>query len=182
MPQPVIRTEEIGRIVREALILQQNSRPEIEWITDLPERPVYGACDRRLINQALINLLNNAADAIAMRVQRDEDEGKERPRPLGHIRVSLQPDGDMLVIAVEDDGIGLPEGVEVDRLTEPYVTHKSKGTGLGLAIVKKIMEDHRGRIVLADSSSGQGVRAELFLPAREAEVLEGDVMERGHGA
>lgn len=186
MPQPVIRTEEMGKIVREALILQQNSRPEIEWITDLPDHPVYGACDRRLINQALINLLNNAADAIAMRVQRDEDEGKERPRPLGHIRVSLQPDGDMLVIAVEDDGVGLPEGVEVDRLTEPYVTHKAKGTGLGLAIVKKIMEDHRGRIVLGDAPGGPrggtGVRAELFIPAREAEVLEGEVMERGHGA
>jgi nitrogen fixation/metabolism regulation signal transduction histidine kinase len=56
--------------------------------------------------------------------------------------------------------------------------------------VKKIMEDHRGRIVLGDAQGGEGegqglgrgVRAELFLPAREAGILEGEVMERGHGA
>jgi two-component system nitrogen regulation sensor histidine kinase NtrY len=186
MPQPVIRTEDLGRIVREAMILQQNARPDIEWTTDLPDQPVHGACDRRLISQALINLFNNAADAIAMRAQRDEDEGKGRPRPLGHIRVSLHLEDDMLAVAVEDDGIGLPEGVELDRLTEPYVTHKAKGTGLGLAIVKKIMEDHRGRFLLSDVPEGgegrHGVRAELFLPAREAEILKGEVMERGHGA
>ena len=46
-------------------------------------------------------------------------------------------------IVVEDNGKGLPkEGRE--RLTEPYMTTRSKGTGLGLAIVKKIMEDHGG--------------------------------------
>ncbi|WP_424812127.1 ATP-binding protein [Roseococcus sp. YIM B11640] len=182
MPQPVLRNEEMGRLVREALVLQQNSRPEIHWVTELPETPVHAHCDRRLINQALTNLLNNAADAIAMRVQRDEEEGKPRPRPLGEIRVSLAREGDMMTIAVEDDGIGLPEGVEVDRLTEPYVTHKAKGTGLGLAIVKKIMEDHGGRIVLRNAKGGPGVRAELLLSARDAGVLEGEVMERGHGA
>ena len=187
MPQPVIRTEEIGRLIREALVLQQNSRPEIAWITDLPEHPVHAACDRRLINQALTNLLNNSADAIAMRVQRDEEAGLAAPRPVGHIRVSLQPEGERLVISVEDDGIGLPQGDERDRLTEPYVTHKTKGTGLGLAIVKKIMEDHRGSIALGDAREGEGARAELILPAREFDGLESEVLlreagERGHGA
>ena len=42
-------------------------------------------------------------------------------------------------ITVSDNGIGMPEGM-IDRLTEPYVTTRSKGTGLGLAIVKKIMK------------------------------------------
>jgi K+-sensing histidine kinase KdpD len=51
-------------------------------------------------------------------------------------------------IVVEDNGRGLPkEGRE--RLTEPYMTTRSKGTGLGLAIVKKIMEDHGGFLVAA---------------------------------
>ena len=193
MPQPVIRIEEMSKLVREALVLQQNSRPEIAWITDLPEQPLRAACDRRLINQALTNLLNNAADAIAMRVQRDEEAGLAASRPVGHIRVSLQLEGERIVIAVEDDGIGLPQGDERDRLTEPYVTHKTKGTGLGLAIVKKIMEDHRGSIALGDAREGEGARAELILPAREFDGLEGDVLsrqstirevggERGHGA
>ena len=69
---------------------------------------------------------------------------------------------------MEDDGIGLPEGDERDRLTEPYVTHKAKGTGLGLAIVKKIMEDHGGRLGLEDAAQGSGARAVLSLPWRQA--------------
>jgi len=192
MPQPVIRMEDLGRLVREALVLQQNSRPEIAWITDLPEAAVHSACDRRLINQALTNLLNNAADAIAMRVQRDEEAGLAASRPVGHIRVSLTTEEGKAIIAVEDDGIGLPEGDERDRLTEPYVTHKTKGTGLGLAIVKKIMEDHRGTITLGDALAGAGARAELTLPLRElddapagASVRQSAVRdsgERAHGA
>jgi two-component system nitrogen regulation sensor histidine kinase NtrY len=64
---------------------------------------------------------------------------------------------------VEDDGIGLPE-TDRAKLTEPYVTHKPKGTGLGLAIVRKIMEDHGGRLDLAEAPSGQGAMVTLVLP------------------
>ncbi|WP_431305497.1 ATP-binding protein [Sediminicoccus sp. BL-A-41-H5] len=185
MPQPVIRPEEMGRLVREALVLQQQSRPEIAWVTELPEERHFAACDRRLINQALTNLLNNAADAIAMRVQRDEEEGLACPRPVGHIRVGLSSEAGRLIIAVEDDGIGLPAGDQRDRLTEPYVTHKTKGTGLGLAIVKKIMEDHRGSIRLGDAREGQGARAELILPELESEAVGAaglETREPRHGA
>jgi len=178
MPQPVIRVEDLGRLVREALVLQQNSRPQIAWITDLPEAAVHSPCDRRLINQALTNLLNNAADAIAMRVQRDEEAGLAALRPVGHIRVSLTTEEGKAIIAVEDDGIGLPDGDERDRLTEPYVTHKTKGTGLGLAIVKKIMEDHRGGIALGDALTGSGARAELTLPLRELDDASAGVLTR----
>jgi two-component system nitrogen regulation sensor histidine kinase NtrY len=178
MPQPVIRPEEIGRLVREALVLQQHSRPEIAWETALPEHHVHASCDRRLINQALTNLLHNAAEGIAMR----ELPADGTPLPQGHIRVSLELAGDMICIAVEDDGVGLPEGDERDRLTEPYVTHKAKGTGLGLAIVKKIMEDHGGRIALRDAPDGRGARAELYLPVRAAAPTGTGLMERTHGA
>ena len=53
-----------------------------------------------------------------------------------------------------------------DRLTEPYVTTRSKGTGLGLAIVKKIMEDHGGRLTLDDRPDGPGAVATLVLPTK----------------
>jgi two-component system nitrogen regulation sensor histidine kinase NtrY len=192
----VIRDEELARIVQDALVLPRTASPEIIYDWTPPPLPLHVACDRRLIQQALANLLQNAADSIRLRVQAEQpadDEGGEPPPrqgPLGHIRISLPlaPGGTGTVaIRVEDDGLGLPEGEERDRLTEPYVTHKPKGTGLGLAIVKKIMEDHGGRVVLGDATDGQGARAELLLPLRMAEPIlattGGDeVMERGHGA
>ena len=67
------------------------------------------------------------------------------------------------VVIVEDNGSGLPrQGRE--RLTEPYVTTRTKGTGLGLAIVKKIMEDHGGELMLEDAEP-HGARVKLVFAA-----------------
>jgi two-component system nitrogen regulation sensor histidine kinase NtrY len=66
---------------------------------------------------------------------------------------------------VEDNGKGLPQQGR-ERLTEPYVTTRTKGTGLGLAIVKKIMEDHLGELVLEDAEP-QGARVRLVFAASE---------------
>ncbi len=162
MPLPVIRREDVGRVAREALILQRSAHPEITWATDIPERGPMADCDRRLLGQALTNLLQNAADAVAMRV---------RPEPGGHILVSVHCSEGSIRIAVADDGVGLPQ-LDRDRLTEPYVTHKPKGTGLGLAIVKKIMEDHGGSVTLDDrqgtGDATNGTVAALTLPAAPA--------------
>ena len=162
MPLPVIRPEDVGRVTREALVLQRNARPEIAWVSDaIPERGPVAACDRRLLGQAMTNLLQNAAEAIAMR---------EQGAAGGRIEVSVAQESAAVVIAVADDGAGLPSADRA-RLTEPYVTHKPKGTGLGLAIVKKIMEDHGGRIVLEERAPradwpGGGAVATLVLPMK----------------
>jgi len=154
MPQPVIKLEDLGRIAREALVLQKTARPQIAWHTEIPESGPMVPCDRRLIRQALTNLLQNAADAVATR------EG------AGHIELSVSQTDNEVRVCVTDDGIGLPD--DRARLTEPYVTHKPKGTGLGLAIVKKIMEDHGGRLMLDDRPCGEsaahGAMATLIMP------------------
>ena len=157
MPQPVMRPESLSRLAREALVLQRDANPGVSYVTDLPDPGPSTLCDRRLLNQALVNLLQNAADAVAMRTDRAEGEG-------GHISLSVVQEGEVAAFIVGDDGVGLPKGDARDRLTEPYVTHKPKGTGLGLAIVKKIMEDHGGTLVLSDNPSGPGARAVLKLP------------------
>ena len=74
MPQPMIKPEDVGRIAREVLVLQKTARPQIAWHTDIPERGPVAPCDRRLLGQALTNLLQNAADAVAMR----DDAGTHR--------------------------------------------------------------------------------------------------------
>jgi two-component system nitrogen regulation sensor histidine kinase NtrY len=73
-------------------------------------------------------------------------------------------------VIVEDNGKGLPQQGR-ERLTEPYVTTRAKGTGLGLAIVKKIMEDHRGELMLEDGKGG-GARVRLVF------AVEGRASER----
>jgi two-component system, NtrC family, nitrogen regulation sensor histidine kinase NtrY len=153
MPQPMIKPEDIGRIAREVLVLQKTARPQITWHTEIPERGPVAPCDRRLLGQALTNLLQNAADAVAMR----EDAGT--------IGLRVESDTDDVRIIVTDDGVGLPQEDRA-RLTEPYVTLKPKGTGLGLAIVKKIMEDHGGRLMLDDRPDGPGAVASLVLPIK----------------
>ena len=156
MPQPVLRPEDAGRIAREALVLQRSARPEIVWSTDIPERGPMTICDRRLVGQALTNLLQNAADAVAMRP-------RAPGQPAGHIAVSVHAVDGRVALQVRDDGVGLPDQ-DRESLTEPYVTHKPKGTGLGLAIVKKIMEDHGGSLALDDCRDGPGAVATLSLP------------------
>jgi len=168
MPQPVIKPEDIGRVVREAMVLQRQARPDVVFTTDIPDRGPEALCDRRLLGQAVTNLLQNAADALAMRPEGSGPDGTNK----GHIAVGVGLHGNEVVIVVADDGIGLP-GQDRDRLTEPYVTHKPKGTGLGLAIVKKIMEDHGGRITLDDRVPepdwpGTGAVVCLFLPPKPA--------------
>lgn len=102
------------------------------------------ACfDRRLISQALTNIVKNATEAISA-VPPGEIE-------RGHIRVSATREGKFVHIDVVDNGIGLPKE-QRRRLLEPYVTTREKGTGLGLAIVGKILEEHGGGIDLHDAA------------------------------
>jgi two-component system nitrogen regulation sensor histidine kinase NtrY len=163
MPLPVIKPEDIGRVAREAMVLQRTAHPEIAWTTDLPERGPVAPCDRRQVVQALTNLLMNAADAVGMRLRAPGE-------PAGAIALALSQHPGEVHISVSDDGVGLPQA-DRGRLTEPYVTHKPKGTGLGLAIVKKIMEDHGGRLVLEDRAGGPGAVVTLILPAAEADIM-----------
>jgi two-component system nitrogen regulation sensor histidine kinase NtrY len=151
MPAPVMRTESLERLAREAMVLQRVAQPHIVWQVEI-ETPLRAVCDRRLIGQALTNLLQNAADAVAMR------EGAK------HVTLRLAALDGMACLSVTDDGVGLPE-TDRARLIEPYVTHKPKGTGLGLAIVAKIMEDHGGRLELKPAPGGLGAEVSLILPA-----------------
>lgn len=145
MPAPILKAEDLGEIVRQSAFLQRAATPEIRVETDLPALPIRLSCDSRQITQALVNLLKNAAESIH---SRDGDV------PPGYILVkAVEGEGGDIVLAVEDNGRGLPEEGR-ERLTEPYVTTHAKGTGLGLAIVKKIMEDHNGELVLEDREGG----------------------------
>ncbi|MCH4090220.1 sensor histidine kinase NtrY-like [Acetobacter sp.] len=182
MPQPRMAQENLSSIIRDALILQQGAHPEIRYDVHLLQGggPLL-SCDRRQIGQTLTNLLQNAADAIAMTgrtvdvdSEKTDESASEVTGSIGMIRLDVTEQDGRVHIVVTDDGIGLPRE-DRDRLTEPYVTHKPKGTGLGLAIVKKIMEDHEGTIELRDRPDAEGTEATLILP------LKAGTQKENHG-
>jgi len=155
MPKPVVDAQDLAETIRQALFLQRVGNPEIQFDAELP--PALPArFDRRLISQALTNILKNAAEAV--------EAVPPEIRGQGRIRIAARREGDMLVMDIVDNGAGLPQEKR-SRLLEPYVTTREKGTGLGLAIVGKIMEEHGGGIELNDAPDGRGAWIRLTLRA-----------------
>lgn len=171
MPQPTMKPENLSEICQQAVFLERNRHPEIEFTVEVPGESVHLRCDSRQVAQALTNLMKNAAESITDRQAADGET-----LPGGHIRFMLQKetadDGTRVTIVIEDNGAGLP-AEHRDRLTEPYVTARTKGTGLGLAIVKKIMEDHNGDLVLEDGEGGGARISLIFHPVGATAGAEG---------
>ena len=146
MPKPVVDAQDLAETIRQSVFLQRVGHPDITFETDLPPS-LPARFDRRLISQALTNILKNAAEAV--------EAVPEDMRGPGLIRIKAQQVGEDLIMDVIDNGTGLPQDKR-NRLLEPYVTTREKGTGLGLAIVGKIMEEHGGSIELNDAPEGRG--------------------------
>ena len=143
MPKAVLADEDVADTVRQVVFLLRVAHPDIDFDVELEAETMPARFDRRLISQALTNIIKNATEAI----------GAVQPVELGRGRIVVraQRDGKDVVIDVIDNGIGLPKENR-SRLLEPYVTTREKGTGLGLAIVGRILEEHGGRLELRDAS------------------------------
>ncbi len=169
MPAPVIRIEEAQGLVRHAVFLQRVAQPQIAFEVTAPTEAIQFECDGRLVSQALTNVLKNAVESVGARMA----GGDAAP---GRIAMDIEVNDGRLVIAIADNGVGLPVE-QRHRLTEPYVTTRAKGTGLGLAIVRKIQEDHGGELQLADridETSGEisGAIVRLVFPLRQQGKLQ----------
>jgi two-component system NtrC family sensor kinase len=154
---PSLERVDPARLVRVAVELVQH-RFEEAGVTlrltadeDLPKV----ACDTRLLEQALVNLLLNACDACTAG---------------GAVQVVVRRAADMVAFLVIDDGAGITPEAAL-RATEPFFTTKpeGKGTGLGLAITNEIVLHHQGRLAIAAASSGRGTEARIELPMTDAE-------------
>jgi two-component system nitrogen regulation sensor histidine kinase NtrY len=107
--------------------------------------------DREQMKRVMINLLDNALDAI---------DGK------GQITIGLSSDQEQQIVTIEvaDNGKGIPPEHKT-RVFEPYFSTKKHGTGLGLAIVNNIINDHNGSIRVQDEEP-QGTRFIIELPLK----------------
>ncbi len=116
-------------------------------------RPLSVKGDRIQLEQVLVNLLQNAIEAVAtVRPVRREVEVTCRQTTTGTVAV-----------AVHDSGPGLTRS-ERSRLFEPFFTTKPHGLGMGLAISRRIIEDHQGRIEVPARRPGGGTTVQLSLP------------------
>ncbi len=169
MPKARPGRDDFNDCVRQAVFLMRVGRADIAFEERLPDGPVITDFDRRLISQALTNVLKNASEGIDAL-----GEGHER----GRVLVTLEADvGGFIEIAVSDNGKGFPTE-DRNRLVEPYVTTRAEGTGLGLPIVVKIFEDHGGGVDLLDgltrADGGRGAMVLMKLPLAGA---SGDAAE-----
>jgi len=124
------------------------------------EAPRELLCQPALLNQVIMNIVGNAADALnAQRIGRS-DAGE------GRIEIATRLEGGSYVISVEDNGPGVPEELR-DRIFEPFFTTKpvGSGTGLGLAIAYNVVQAHGGTIAIERSDLG-GARFTLAVPVR----------------
>jgi two-component system, NtrC family, nitrogen regulation sensor histidine kinase NtrY len=157
MPKPELSRVDLNEVIRSALALYQGAVPvESKLAPDLPQLDA----DRGQLTQVLLNLVENARDAIGTR------EG-------GHILITTRRGevDDRVMLIVEDNGPGVPPELK-DKVFAPYFTtkHARGGTGLGLAIVHRIVSDHGGRITIGDAAP-RGARFTIELPLRDGTAL-----------
>lgn len=145
MPEPERKPEDVGELLRGAILLQEAGQPEVRFESDLPDCELPSQLDATMIGQAFTNLIKNAGEAI------ETLQAESAPEDLvPEVRITASvAEENRVEIRIMDNGIGLPE--DRARLFEPYVTTREKGTGLGLPIVKKIIEEHGGTLALEDA-------------------------------
>jgi signal transduction histidine kinase len=153
--EPILQPEDLGRVIHEALEAARaqadGEAPPITFEVEVEPGLQAVPMDRRLIRQALINVVVNAMHAmprggvVKVRARHEPYAGRE------HVRVDIS-----------DQGMGIPTEL-LHRVFEPFFTTKAQGTGLGLAVVKRILEEHRGEIAV-ESTSDRGTTFTLRFP------------------
>ncbi len=129
-----------------------------EMITDFDESLVCVPCFQAELNQVILNLIVNAAHAIAA-------ANKDDPNKMGRIRISTRREGDWAKIRISDTGTGIPRSIR-HRVFDLFFTTKEpgKGTGQGLAISHSvIVEKHKGKLTL-ETREGKGTTFTISLP------------------
>ncbi|MFC0283533.1 ATP-binding protein [Camelimonas abortus] len=178
MPAPAIDEDDMVTTVRQVTFLMRVGNPDIAFVEEMPEGPLLARYDRRLVSQAVQNVIKNATEGI-----RGLASPGERAR--GCVTVALRREDDNVVIEVTDNGVGFPREHR-NRLLEPYATSREGGTGLGLPIVLKIFEDHGGGLELLDApqvaEGGHGARVRLWFPIQGPAAGAGDTPETGSQA
>jgi len=161
MPKPQIERFNLSAMLKETAFSRGMVTPDIAISVHGSDEDIYYSGDERLLDQAIGNLLKNAAEAIL-------STSAENDVP-GQIDVHVEQVGEKVQITLQDNGPGFPEE-DRNRLLEPYITTRERGSGLGLAIVSRVIIDHGGSISLRDRTDGlNGGSVLIALPISEGD-------------
>jgi two-component system NtrC family sensor kinase len=154
---PEMQQQDLKATVEAALRITTylTRQARVKLVAALPDQAVYVTYDAQQIEQVLINLIQNAIQAMP--------QG-------GTLRFSLSQTDEAVALAVQDTGVGiLPENLH--RIFDPFFTTKpaGEGTGLGLSVSYGIIARHHGRIDV-DSAVEQGTTFTILLPKRQTET------------
>ncbi len=152
MDEPKKERVEVREIVDDTVLFMEHHLTRFKNVgvnVEKGKKPTYIEADRIHIQQALVNLINNAAQAMP--------QG-------GTIRIKSGIEDGYGYIAISDEGEGISEEI-LDKIFEPFFTTKPKGegTGLGLSLSKRLIEANSGRIEIK-TKMGQGSTFKLLLP------------------
>jgi two-component system nitrogen regulation sensor histidine kinase NtrY len=151
IPSPVIseiRTKALAERIG-ILFRDQFESSRIRFSISLEKAPVTFRADLDLLEQVIINLIRNAADAV-----------REKSKPEISLDISARPGG-RVGISVRDNGTGIPED-QLDRIFVPFFSTKEKGSGIGLSLSRQVVLMHRGSITV-NSKAGEGSIFEIIL-------------------
>jgi len=149
---PNLEVASLSAVVRDALKAVASEHPEVEVDLQIHPEADALAMDSRLIRQLLINLFENACQAMS---------GK------GRVTVRSAPKAERVLLTISDEGPGVPVDLQ-EKVFDPFFTTKATGTGLGLTVVRTIAESHGGRVRLRSSAKGGcEFQVELFRAASQ---------------
>jgi nitrogen fixation/metabolism regulation signal transduction histidine kinase len=160
MPAPALREITLGPLVARAAGLETRLKVCVEPGPDLAFQ-----ADPDQLEQMLINLIRNAADAVLETRTAEEQAAKAASQKNGVV-VRWDADREEVTLAIEDEGPGLLNPANVFT---PFYTTKPSGSGVGLVLSRQIAEAHGGSIDIANRPSGRGCVVRVILPRSPAQ-------------
>lgn len=158
--QPEMRTLDLRETVQTALRLTAFQTRRFNMEIELPETPVVLVYDAQQIEQVIINMIQNAVQAMP---------GK------GTLHIALEQTQEYARLTIQDTGHGIPEEY-LNRIFDPFFTTKpeGEGTGLGLSVSYGIVANHHGKIEV-ESKIGVGTKFHILFPIRQTSMISGNV-------
>jgi two-component system, NtrC family, nitrogen regulation sensor histidine kinase NtrY len=160
MPAPALKDVPLAPLVARVAALEMRLRVSVQGGPDITFR-----ADPDQLEQMLINLVRNAADAVLTVAVALDARGQKIAADKSGVTVRWHVNAQQVTLEIEDEGPGL---LNPSNLFTPFYTTKPNGSGVGLVLCRQIAEAHEGTIELSNRPAGQGCLVKLVLPIRRS--------------